>query len=551
MKELMGRPEWAESPVFADRASRRDNADALELLLIEWFMRHTRQELYRMLQASGVPCFPVNSIQEVVDSPQYAAREFFVEQEHPVAGRIKQPGPPVRYSKTPWRLRKAAPLLGEHNQEVLGGLLGYSRENLRQPESAGRFSPRTATKEDQPLKGLRVLDFGWILSVPHCTAWLGTLGAEVIRVESEAHLDLFRMTRLAGGADGIPGVNRSASFNGLNFSKKGITLDLATARGLDLARELVNVSDVVTQNFATGVIDRLGLGYEALRAIKPDIIMLTGSTLGLTGPEKQATGWGPNVSGYAGLPFISGYADGAPADLGGSWPDFMIGTMMVFSLLSAVHHRQRTGQGQHVEVAMGEVVTTMIPEAIMEYTMNGRQLPPRGNRDDLMAPHGVYPCRGEDRWVAIAVSGDGDWAAMSQAMGCPDWARDHRFADATGRRQHHSELDEFIAEWTRQHTPYEVMHTLQEAGVAAGPVMGVTDLMADPHLKERGFVVEVDHLEVGRRMAAGLPVKFSAMPQLAYGPAPCLGQHNQEVFQGLLGLDEHEYVRLEENKTFN
>ena len=546
MKEVMGRPEWAESPVFADLASRRVNADALELLLIEWFMRHTRQELYRMLQASGVSCFPINSIQEVVDSPQYAAREFFVEQEHPVAGRIKQPGPPVRYSKTPWRLRKAAPLLGEHNQEVLGGLMGYSRENLRQPESAGRFSPRTATKEDQPLKGLRVLDFGWILSVPHCTAWLGTLGAEVIRVESEAHPDLFRMTRLGGVADGIPGVNRLANFNGLNFSKKGITLDLATARGLDLARELVNVSDVVTHNFATGVIDRLGLGYEALRAIKPDIIMLTGSTLGVTGPEKQATGLGPNVTGYAGLPFISGYADGDPADLGGAWPDFMIGTMMVFSLLSAVHHRQRTGQGQHVEVAMGEVVTTMIPEAILEYTMNGRQRPRRGNRDEFMAPHGVYPCRGEDKWVAVAVSSDGEWAAMCRAMSCPEWAGDPRFTDTPGRHRHHSELDELIAKWTRQHTPYEVMHALQDVGVAAGPVMGVTDLMADPHLIERGFVVEVDHPEVGRRTVAGLPTKFSAMPRLGYFSAPCLGQHNQEVFQELLGLGDREYQRLAE-----
>ena len=551
LKELMGRPEWAESPVFADAPSRRENADALELLVSEWLMQYTRAELYRMLQASGVPCFPVNSIQEVVDSPQYAAREFIVEQEHPVAGLVKQPGPAVRYSKTPWCLRKPAPLLGEHNQEILGSLKGHRLQDLSPPERSGRVSPRTSTKENQPLKGLRVLDFGWVLSVPHCTAWLGTLGADVVRVESTARPCLTRTSTASGYADGIPGVNRLAGFNGLNFSKKGITLDLATPSGLELARELVKVSDVVTENFATGVIDRLGLGYEALCAIKPDIIMVTGSTLGITGPEKQSTGWGPNATGYAGLPIISGYPGGPPADLANSWPDFMIGTMMVFPLLSAVHHRRRTGQGQQVEVAMSEVVTTMIPEAIMDYTMNGRQRPSRGNRDDIMAPHGVYPCKGEDQWAAIAVSSDGEWVAMGKAIGCPDWAGDNRFADAPGRHEHHSELDELIAKWTRQHTPYEIMHTLQEAGVAAGPVMGVLDLIADPHSQERGFTVEVDHLEVGPRMAAALPAKFSAIPQLAYGPAPCLGQHNQEVFQELLGFDEGEFQRLEEDKTFN
>ena len=442
-------------------------------------------------------------------------------------------------------------------------------------ESAGGLVPG-APADNRPLAGIRILDFGWILSVPHCTAWLGTLGAEVIRVESMARLDLGRMG-IAGAADGIPGVNRSASFNGLNYSKQSITLNVATPEGRALARELVKVSDVVTENFATGVMDRLGLGYEALREIKPDIIMLTGSTLGTSGPEREATGWGPNVCAYAGLPFISGYPDGPPADLGGIWPDYMIGTMMAFAVLSAVHHRNRTGEGQHVEVAMGEVVTAMIPEAVLDYTMNppkADQRPRMGNRDERMAPHGVYrtrcaergtrsetnsgnsapPAPGQtgtgprsaldDSWVAIAVGSDDEWQALCRAIGRPEWAGDPRFADVRGRLEHQDELEGLLGGWTRRHTAYEVMQSLQAVGVAAGPVLAIPDLVDDPHLQARGFLVEIDHPEVGRRPVAGLPARFSAMPALAYRPAPCLGEHNDQVLRGLLHLSAEDVQRL-------
>jgi len=396
---------------------------------------------------------------------------------------------------------------------------------------------------NQPLRGIRVLDFGWILSIPHCTAWLGTLGAEVIRVESLARLDPVRAT-LGGGADGIHGVNRAAPFNGLNYSKQSITLNIATPGGRDMVKELVKVCDVVCENYATGVMERLGLGYEALRAVKPDIVVMSGSTLGTTGPERDSTGWGPNVCAYAGLPFISGYRDGPPSDLGGTWPDYGIGTMMVFALLSAVHHQRRTGQGQHVEIAMGEAVTAMIPEAVLEYTLNGRETPRRGNRDPQMAPHDVYPCAGEDRWVAIAVTDDAEWRALCRAIGGPELVDDPRFADAAGRLCHQDELDALIAAWTRLHTPRAVMETLQAAGVAAGPVMSIVDLMEDPHLRSRGFVVEMDHPEVGRRTVAGLPAHFGAMPEPAYTAAPCLGEHNDGVFGGLLHLDGATIQRL-------
>ncbi len=427
------------------------------------------------------------------------------------------------------------------------------RDRAHSAPPRGSEAPRASgtgevVTDNQPLHGIRILDFGWILSVPHCTAWLGTLGAEVIRLESMARLDLSR-AGITGSADGIAGPNRSSGFNGLNYSKHSVTLNIATPEGQALARELVKVSDVVSENFATGVMDRLGLGYEALRAIKPDIIMLTGSTLGTSGPEREATGWGPNACAYAGLPFISGYRDGPPVDLGGIWPDYMIGTLMAFAVLSAVHHHRRTGEGQHIEIAMGEVVTAMIPEAVLDYTMNGRQRPRMGNRDDAMVPHGVYPCLGEDKWVAIAVATDEEWRALCRAIGSPERADAPRFADAPSRQEHQDELDGLLSSWTQRHTSYEVMHTLQAAGVAAGPVMNIADLMQDPHLRARGFVVEMDHPEVGRRAVAGLPARFGAMPTLAYKPAPCLGEHNEEVFRRLLHLSPEEAHRLQTGKV--
>lgn len=399
--------------------------------------------------------------------------------------------------------------------------------------------------KNQPLQGIRIVDFGWILSVPHCTAWLGTLGAEVIRVESQRRLDLARMG-LGGGADGIPGPNRSGAFNGLNYSKKSITLNIASAEGLALAQDLIRQSDVVCENFATDVLERLGLGYRALCAIKPDIILLSGSTLGTTGPEREATGWGPNVCSYAGLPFLSGYPGGPPADLGGTWPDYGIGTMMVFALLSAIYHHRRTGEGQHVEVAMGEAVTAMIPEAVLDYTMNGRQAPRSGNRDAGMAPHGVYPCLGEDRWVAIAVASDAEWRALARAAGQPSWADDPRFIDLLSRKRHEDALDELVAGWTSRQTAHDVMQLLQGVGVAAGPVMTIRDLMEDPQMQARGFAVEIDHPEVGRRTVAGLPARFGAMPELSYAHAPCLGEHNAAVFCELLGLSSTTLQHLQE-----
>ena len=276
--------------------------------------------------------------------------------------------------------------------------------------------------QNKPLDGLRVTDFGWILSIPHATAWLGTLGADVIRVETEVRLDLIRVQGMNRGIDGVMGLNRSGAFNGLNYSKRGVTLNLQKPEGHDLALRLVEQSDIVTENFSTGVIDRLGLGYEELCKVRPDLIMLSGSPVGLTGPEAMATGWGPTTLAYTGLPWITGYRGGPPAAYGGAYPDFMIGVQMVFSILVALHERERTGKGQHIDLSMAETVAAMTPEPLLDHEFNGRDATRDGNRHPVFAPQGVYRTAGDDTWIAISVETDEQWAALVDAMGSPEWA---------------------------------------------------------------------------------------------------------------------------------
>ncbi|MCS6924663.1 MAG: CoA transferase [Candidatus Binatia bacterium] len=400
-----------------------------------------------------------------------------------------------------------------------------------------------------PLTGVRVADFGWILAVPHGTAWLGVMGAEVIKIESAQRPDLIR---LIGHPPGKPiDLDGSPYFNTLNFGKKSITLNLNHPKGVALAKELVRHCDVVTENFTVGNMKKWGLGYDDLCRIKPDLIMLSGTPLGQSGPESQCVGWGPHTQAYAGMCHLTGYPGGAPSGLGGTWPDFMIGVVMAFAIMSALHYRRRTGKGQYIDLAMAEVVMSMLPEAFADFNMNGRDRGRRGNRDDWMVPHNVYRCAGNDQWAAIAVNSEEEWRALCQTLGHPEWLTDPRFVDRQQRKANEEVLDTLIEAWTSQRSPLEVMHTLQAAGVAATPVYNTEGLCNDPQFQHRRYTLLIDHPVSGTVLAAGIPGLYSALPQeaLQYTPAPRLGQHNDEIFGGLLGLSSAEIARLKEERV--
>ena len=396
-----------------------------------------------------------------------------------------------------------------------------------------------------PFEGIRILDFGWIFAVPHATAWLGALGADVIRVESTSAPDLVRFLT---GTDGVPGFNRSGIYDAINFSRRGITLHLAHPKAQEIARRLVKLSDVVTENFTVGNMNKYGLGYEDLRKIRPDIIMLSGTPLGQDGPYARTVGFGPTTQAYAGLCHLTGYPNGFPCGIGGTWPDFAVGTGMVFFLLAALYHRDRTGEGQYLDLSMAEMVTTMIPEAMLEHFMNGRDPGPVGNRDLAMAPHGVYPVSGDDQWIAIAISTDAEFAVLCEILGVASMATDLKFTRIADRLRNVDALDAEVAARTRNFTREDLVARMRERDLAAGPVYNTQDLMHDDAFLSSGMLATLKHGEVGERMVPTLPVRFGAIEPRYFG-APMIGEHTAEVLSELLGMSADEIARLREDKV--
>jgi benzylsuccinate CoA-transferase BbsF subunit len=396
-----------------------------------------------------------------------------------------------------------------------------------------------------PFDGIRVLDFGWIFAVPHATAWLGSMGAEVIRVESMRAPDLVRFLT---GTNGVIGPNLSGVFHSINFSRKSLALDLSQPEAQKIARRLVAMSDIVTENYTVGNMRKYGLDYESLREIKPDLIMLSGTPLGQDGPFAQTVGFGPTTQAFAGLCHLTGYPDSFPCGIGGTWPDFAVGTGMVFFLLAALHHRDRTGEGQYLDLSMAEMVTTMIPEAMMDFFMNGRGEEPRGNRDPSMAPHGVFPAAGEDRWVAIAISTDAEFAALCEVLAVPSLASDPAYARMADRLRNVAMLESEVAARTRNFDRDELVRRLRERGIAAGPVYNTLELMADEVFQSTGMMKTLESGESGPRAVPGLAARFSAL-EPDYRGAPRIGQDSEEVLSELLGMSASDVARLKEQKV--
>ncbi|MSQ15136.1 MAG: CoA transferase [Dehalococcoidia bacterium] len=400
-----------------------------------------------------------------------------------------------------------------------------------------------------PLEGIRVADFTWGLSGPYSMEWLSVMGAEIILIESTLRPSSTRSNAFV--QTGVEaGLNQAAGYNCLNYGKRGCTINLQTKNGVELAKRIIKVSDVVSDSFAYGVMERHGLGYEELKKLKSDIIVFSKSAMGAYGRERHLFGWGTAVISYAGLASTTGYEDdGMPQMMGGTWPDYTIGTYSPFTILSALYHKKKTGKGMFVDYSMCEGVMTMMPEAMMDYTMNGRVAVPQGNRDPRMAPHNIYRCQGDDKWVAIAVENEEQWNALCRVTGNDEWAEEERFADLYGRQRNLEELDKLIDAWTRERTAPEVAELLQGVGVPAGPTNNANDLVMDQHLKARGQFVEITHPEMGTRWAPALPAGLSAVPNPRYESSPLIGQYNEYVFGELLGLNSSEIGQLIEERV--
>jgi benzylsuccinate CoA-transferase BbsF subunit len=404
-----------------------------------------------------------------------------------------------------------------------------------------------------PLDGIRIADFCQTWLGPHMCEWLAVMGADVIKIESDTWRDSSRRANPWVNGELDPSradnPNISAQFTVLNLSKKSCTLNLKQPKAVELAKRVISISDVVVDNYAAGVMDRLGLGYSVLREIKPDIIMVSANAVGNEGPLSGIPGYAPVMDGWGGVISLTGYKGGWPDhSYSVGWTDIATGQYGAFAILVALRHREKTGEGQFIDISMMESVASRIPVAIMDYIMNGRVRKNTGNQDEIMAPHNCYPCTGGDKWVAIAVSTEEEWLALCQAMGNPEWCRDEKFADELSRWSNQDELDKLIGEWTRNYTHYEVMEMLQKVGVMAGASLDVEEVVTDPHLRERGFIVKIDQPNIGRTWP-GLPWKQTDTLKGNYQPAPALGQHNDYVFGELLGMPKDEIARLVEEQV--
>jgi benzylsuccinate CoA-transferase BbsF subunit len=385
----------------------------------------------------------------------------------------------------------------------------------------------------RPLDGVRVLDFTWVVAGPVTTRILADLGAEVVKVERRNALDF--------------GDRRGGLSGSLMRGKKSLVLDLDDPRGLDLARRLVAVSDVVVDNFSARVMPNFGLDYEALRRLRPDVISVRMTGFGLTGPARDHVSYGPTLQALTGYTLLMAEPGGLPAGFGYSYSDLAGGNLGALAVLAALWHRRRTGRGQEIDLAQLEAVASLVGPTLLARALDGAASLPAGNAspEAAGAPHGVYPCAGADRWIAIAVFTDDEWARLARVMGDPVRAAEARFATHRERLAHAADLDRLVAAWTRTQAAEDAMRRLQEAGIAAGLVADAEDLcVRDPQLAARGHFVEVPTPEGPTVRLDGPPYLLSETPAHPSGPGPLLGEHAHEILGGILGLPEPEIAAL-------
>jgi crotonobetainyl-CoA:carnitine CoA-transferase CaiB-like acyl-CoA transferase len=534
LMELLGNPQWGHEEIFKDRYARGANADALEPLLAELTRQWKVNDLFLAAQDRRIPVAPLHRASEVYADRQLRARDFFAPLPMPArASIVEVPTAPFKSTAMTFTLARPAPRLGEHNHEILS-------EAVAPPPASGAAP---AVSAHGPLSGVRVLDFSWVWAGPFCTLQLAYLGAEVIRIESSKRLCATRC--LPPYAGDQPGPNRAGPYNQWGHNKLSVELNLARREAVEIACQLARHCDVAVENFGPGVIDRMGLGYEVLRRHKPGLIMVSMSGYGRSGPYSRFVNYGPQLGAQAGLLSVTGYRGDRPREAAVAYSDPASGLFAAQLIAAALIHRRRTGKGQYIDLSMLEVLEMFFPEMLLQYAMTGRDPGFDGNRDSLMAPYNCYPARGgPESWVTIAVGSEQQWRALCDAMGQPAMARDPRFADAAARKRHEDELDGIIAQWTAPRDRWEITRMLQARGVAAFPSFNNKDVAEDPHLRERGFLVTLEHAEGGMLTEPGIPWRMSATPCRARRAAPPLGYDTEDVLGRLLGYSAEKIAAL-------
>ncbi len=535
MRTLMGEPTWMLD--FPERWLElhltEERIQRCRAQIAQWMKDQHKLEVATRAQKLGVPLVPVNTVKDLFDSEQLKFRGFFAPVEHPTLGRLSYPTVPYRLSATPARIERPAPALGEHTEQVLREAAGLA--SRRSPQEAR--TPRSPAQQSKgPLHGVRVLELTKIWAGPYTGKLLAFLGAEVIRVESLDSLDATRRY-------GVKDINNAPGFQAVNPGKCSVQLNVRSDEGRGLIKDLVKVSDIFIENLRPGAASRLGLGYDVLRTLRPEIVAVSMSMYGHKGPLSYQTGYAPCFSSLAGVCNLVGYEGGAPQLLNVRYGDSSYGTTAAFAAVVALIHRQRTGQGQFVDVSAVESLAAMLGDSFMEYSLTGRVPTRDGNRHPEMAPHGCYPCKGSE-WISIAVRSNEEWQALCAVMGDPALIVDPRYSDTASRQANAPELDQVLATWTATQDARELEAELRGRGVAAFKSLNSIDLISDQRLWDRGFYRHVTDSKQHPVSIVGAPWRMSVTSTSIDRAAPLLGEHNDYVLGELLGLSVAERQRL-------
>lgn len=533
LREVLGQVLDIPEGEFPDDLYAGDYSEVLRKT-VPFFERYTRrwkaEDLFLALSVSGITCGKAMSLAEVLELDQLKARDFWRTVDHAELGPVRFPGPAGRF-------RGIAPVTPSASPEAAGSPaeLGW---DARPPPTVD-----PARAGERPLEGIRVLDLTQAWIGPYTTLMLADLGADVIKIESHKRPDVWRMN--ASQPLAIPGLvhvarpNRSHYFNSVNYGKRDLTLNLRSEEGRALFLRLAADADLVVENYTSQVMANFGLAYETLREVKPELVMMSCSGYGRSGPWEIFATNGSAIEAMAGWDWLHRHRGGAPVLMGFYQADPIDGLQMAALTLIGLIHRVRTGTGDHLDGAMLDASVGYLGELLLQTQLTG-ELEPIGNRSPAMSPHGVFPCAGEDRWIALAADGEAAWRALASAadLGEP------RFASLDGRKAHEDELEARLAAWTAGWDADALMALLQGAGVPAGVVRGVREGLDEPHLAARGWFRRLTHHDLGAHSYNGYAWRFPGCGLKVANPPPRLGEHSDELLSDLLGLSAGEIAEL-------
>jgi crotonobetainyl-CoA:carnitine CoA-transferase CaiB-like acyl-CoA transferase len=532
--EWLGRPPELLDPKLENVQNRFPLRQEIDRLVEARTLNYGVQQFFDEFQSLRLAAAPINPPSAFLADEQTKERNYVATVEHAHLGRHEFPGDPYRFSESPSRIERGAPLLGEHQAKVTAE---WARPSGWLGECAAAKQPATATSL---FAGIRVVSFPTGIVGPALAGLLAEHGAEVISIEPGA----------AGGRQLTQKFQLAADLEGYR-DRKRIAINMKNPEGVELAKGLIAKSDVVLENFSARVMASWGLDYARIKEIHPRIIMASLQAFGQTGPRRDYVSFGPILMSYSGMAYLwrDPEIERPGAGCQTAFPDYVAPSYGALAILAALHYRARTGKGQYIDISQAETAASMLGPAYLEYLVNGREPQPQGNASASLAPHGCYRCKGDDRWCVIAIQTQEEWVRFCELAGHREWLSDHRFSDLAGRLQYRQELDYWIGKWTARYTPHQLMLILQRAGIAGGAVQSAEDLYRDPHLRERGSAREVFHPQLGSVTRAGPSVRSvsstSARPSFAH----VTGEDNETVLGEILGMTRDEIRGLFERQV--